>query len=150
MAAANITAFQRGVERKLRTTFAGYDALWRWSIDDPEAFWREVWDDGEVIGDRGSRVLVDGDRMPGARFFPDATLNYAENLLERRPHDDAGDALVFRGEDKVRARWSHAKLHATVSRLAKVFDAIDLASGDRVILRGATIVADGQAVQVMP
>ena len=60
-----------------------------------------------VIGDKGAPLIADGDKMPGARFFPDARLNFAENLLRRR---DAGDALVFRGEDKVRRRLSWAEL----------------------------------------
>ncbi|MEO8486075.1 MAG: acetoacetate--CoA ligase [Betaproteobacteria bacterium] len=132
IADANITAFTRRVEAKHRVSLPGYDVLWRWSLDHPEAFWREVWEDGGVIGTPGARALVDGDRMPGARFFPDATLNFAENLLERRAADDAGDSVVFRGEDKVRVRLSHATLHATVSRLARAYDALGVATGDRI------------------
>ncbi len=132
VADANITAFSRRVESRHRVALPDYDALWRWSIDHPEDFWREVWDDAGVIGTPGRRVLVDGDRMPGARFFPDATLNFARNLIERRPDDDAGDALVFRGEDKARARVSHAELRATVSRVARAYDAMGLKAGDRV------------------
>ena len=132
IAAANVTAFARRVEARHRVGLPDYAALWRWSVDHPEAFWRELWDDAGVIGTPGPRTLVDGDRMPGARWFPDATLNYAENLLERRARDDAGDALVFRGEDKVRVRVSHATLHATVSRIAQGLDALGIAAGDRI------------------
>src|SRR5512134_3876478 len=132
IADALITAFARRVEARHRVALGDYERLWRWSIDHPEAFWRDVWEDGGVIGTPGGRTLVDGDRMPGARFFPDATLNFAENLLERRGADDTGDAVVFRGEDKVRARLSHATLHAAVSRLAQAYDSLGLRSGDRV------------------
>ena len=132
IADANITAFTRRVEARHRVSLPDYDALWRWSIDRPDAFWREVWEDACVIGTPGARVLVDADRMPGARFFPDATLNFARNLIERRPDDDAGDALVFRGEDKARARVSHAELRASVSRVARTFDAMGVTAGDRV------------------
>jgi acetoacetyl-CoA synthetase len=132
VADANITAFTRRVEARHRVSLPDYDALWRWSIDHPDAFWREVWEDAGVIGTPGARVLVDGERMPGARFFPDATLNFARNLIERRPDDDAGDALVFRGEDKARARVSHAELRASVSRVARAFDAMGVKAGDRV------------------
>ena len=52
--------------------------------DEREAFWSLIWDYCGVVGDKGERVLVDGDRMPGARFFPDARLNFAENLLRRK------------------------------------------------------------------
>ena len=70
--------------------------------------------------------------MPGARWFPDARLNFAQNLLERRRADDDGDALVFWGEDKVRRRVSHAQLHAQASRVAAALAAHGIAAGDRV------------------
>ena len=76
----------------------------RFSIEEMEKFYLSLWDFCGVIAEtRGERVLVDGDRMPGARFFPDARLNYAENLLRRR---DDGPALLFRAEDRVRREMS--------------------------------------------
>ena len=71
-----------------------YADLWRWSVDQPEAFWTTVWDFCGAIGERGTTVLEDGHRMPGARWFPQARVNYAENLLKNR---DEGEALVFWG-----------------------------------------------------
>ena len=74
------------------------------SVDDPAAFWRAVWDFTGVIGEGGiGRVLVDGDRMPGARWFPDVRLNFAENLLADRAGADPV-ALVFRDETEQTAR----------------------------------------------
>ncbi|GIK88541.1 MAG: acetoacetate--CoA ligase [Burkholderiales bacterium] len=132
IAGAQITAFARRVEGRHGVHLPDYDALWRWSIDQPEAFWRAVWEDGGVIGDPGERVLLDAARMPGARWFPDARLNYAQNLLERRGADDEGDALVFWGEDKVRRRMSHAELHRSVARVATALSTHGLRAGDRV------------------
>ena len=109
-----------------------YHHLWRWTIDRRDTFWRALWDYAKVIGEPGDRILVDGDRMPGARWFPDASLNYAENLLERRPADDPDDALVFWGEDKVRRRIAHAELKAAVSRVASALEAQGVKRGDRV------------------
>jgi acetoacetyl-CoA synthetase len=106
-------------------------ALWRWSVERPELFWRSVWDFGAVIGEPGARTLVDADRMPGARWFPDAKLNFAQNLLERRGRDDA-DALVFWGEGKVRRRVSHAEMHAQASRASRALAAQGIVAGDRV------------------
>jgi len=100
VAAANVTAFMQRVNQRHGLALAGYHDLYQWSIDNLEAFWSEVWDFGNVIAQqRGERVLADGDKMPGARFFPDAKLNFAENLLLKR---DDSDAIVFWGEDKVR------------------------------------------------
>jgi acetoacetyl-CoA synthetase len=73
--------------------------------------------------------MVDGDKMPGARFFPDARLNFAENLLKK---SGAGDALVFRGEDKVERRMSWDELRALVSRLQQLFSSHGVEAGDRV------------------
>ena len=132
IAQANITAFARRMEERHGVGLPDYAALWRWSIEAPEAFWREVWEDGGVIGTRGERTLVDGDRMPGAQWFPDARLNFAQNLLERRAPSDAGDALVFWGEDKVRRRMAHRELHAEASRVASALGVHGLRVGDRV------------------
>jgi len=109
-----------------------YHRLWRWTIDRRDTFWRALWDYAKVIGEPGDRILIDGDRMPGARWFPDASLNYAQNLLERRPADDPDDALVFWGEDKVRRRIAHAELKAAVSRVASALEAQGVKRGDRV------------------
>ncbi|EKF20593.1 acetoacetate--CoA ligase [Nitratireductor pacificus] len=126
---APVTAFMRAAETVSGRPIGDYPALHAWSIDDREAFWSLVWETCGVIGERGERVLVDGDRMPGAAFFPDARLNFAENLLRGK---GAGDALVFRGEDKVERRLSWDELRGMVSRLQQLFRAQGLKAGDRV------------------
>ena len=88
---------------------ADYGALHAWSVAEPAQFWHSMWDFAGIVGDGpGARIVIDGDRMPGARWFPDARLNYAENLLRRR---DEADAMVFWGEEHVRRRLSFADLH---------------------------------------
>ena len=129
VAAANITAFMRAAAARRGAAIADYGALYRWSIDRPEQFWSAVWDFCAVIGERGDTVLEHADRMPGARFFPGARLNFAENLLRRR---DDGDALVFRGEARVERRLSHRQLYDLVSRLTQALRAAGIAPGDRI------------------
>ncbi len=129
---ANLTAFAAKVGARHGIDVTTYDALWRWSIDHKPDFWREIWDDAGVIGTRGDTVLVDADRMPGAAWFPDANLNFAQNLLERKRADDESDALVFWGEDKIKRRISHLELHALASRAAKAFEAQGIGAGDRI------------------
>ncbi len=126
---AELTAFARAAEQVSGRAFADYDALHAWSVEERAAFWNLVWDRCGVIGDKGERVLVDGDRMPGASFFPDARLNFAENLLRLT---GAGEAIVFRGEDKVERRLSWDDLHALVSRLQQYFVSVGVKPGDRV------------------
>jgi acetoacetyl-CoA synthetase len=132
IAQANLTAFAARVAARHGVALPDYSALYAWSIDHSEAFWRELWSYGNVIGDPGARTLIDGDRMPGARFFPDARLNYAENLLAGRAERGNDDALVFWGEDKVKRRMSNTELLAQVSRVAQALVAAGVAQGDRV------------------
>ncbi|HLS87946.1 MAG TPA: acetoacetate--CoA ligase, partial [Burkholderiales bacterium] len=106
-----------------------YAALHAWSVREPEAFWNLVWDDCGALGTRSGPTLVDGERMPGAQWFPQARLSFAENLLRRR---DDGEAIVFWGEDRVRRRLSHRALHELVSRLAQALSASGVRKGDRV------------------
>lgn len=108
--------------------FADYADIHAFSIAEREAFWSALWDFCGVIGEKGERVLVD-DRMPGARFFPDARLNFAENLLRC---NGASEAMVFRGEDGSSLRLTWADLHALVSRLQQWLAAQGVGVGDRV------------------
>lgn len=108
---------------------ADYAELWQWSVDQPAAFWSTIWDFCGVQGEKGEAVLLDGERMPGARWFPEARLNYAENLLRQRGSDEA---LVFWGEDKVKRRLSRDALYAEVARFQQCLIAAGVGEGDRV------------------
>ncbi len=129
VANSNMTRFMRLVDERHGLGLDGYAALHRFSVERREDFWSAVWDFGGVVGEKGEARLKDGDRMPGAAFFPDARLNFAENLLRR---NDDTDALVFRGEDKVKRRMSWKELNALVSRLQQVLVAHGVVAGDRV------------------
>jgi acetoacetyl-CoA synthetase len=129
IAESTILRFNAELKRRHGVSLATHADTWRWSIDHIEDFWAALWDFAGVVGEQGGRVLVDGDKMPGARFFPDARLNFAENLLRRR---DGSDALVFWGEDKVKRRMSWRQLHDEVSRLAQALRAEGVGPGDRV------------------
>ena len=106
-----------------------YADLHRWSVEHSEEFWNLCWDFCGVIGAKGSRTLVNGNRMPGACWFPEGRLNFAENLLRER---DASLALSFWGEDRVKRRYSRRELYDLVSRLAQALRASGVTKGDRV------------------
>ena len=130
IAAANMTAFMRAAGRAHGTRIADYAALYDWSIREPAQFWRLVWDFCGVIAERqGDVVVAHRDRMPGARWFPHARLNFAQNLLRRR---DSNTALVFWGEDRVQSSITCAELYHEVSRLAQALRASGIKAGDRV------------------
>ena len=127
---ANLTAFAAAVRREWGAPLPDYAALHRWSVERPEAFWASLWCFCRVIaGARGDAVIRHPERMPGARWFPEARLNFAENLLRRR---DDSPALVFRGEDRVRRSLSHRQLHERVSSLRRALLEWGVGPGDRV------------------
>jgi acetoacetyl-CoA synthetase len=129
VADAAMTAFKTAASAKARTEFATYAELHRWSVEEREAFWSLVWEFCGIVGESGERVLADGDKMPGAAFFPEAKLNFAENLLHRSGPEDA---IVFRGEDKVARRLSWDDLRALVSRLQQLFLSLGVKPGERI------------------
>ncbi len=127
---ANLSCFMAQIESDWGVELDGYPALYDFSVTEIEKFWRSLWDYGGVIAEtRGEVVLEDGDKMPGAQFFPEARLNFAQNLLRRRGPEDA---MVFWGEDKVKRRVSWDELHDKVARLARTLRAQGVGPGDRV------------------
>jgi acetoacetyl-CoA synthetase len=129
IASTNLTAFIRFLKDRTGVALDDYQALHRFSIDEMQAFWAAVWDFCGVIAPyRGGPVLLHPTRMPGARFFPDTKLNFAENLLRRR---DDGTAIVFRSEDKVDRSLTWRQLYDAVAQMAAALRRAGVKPGDR-------------------
>jgi len=129
VAATQMHAFRLEAERRSATALPDYPALHAWSVANRAEFWSAIWDFCGVIGERGERIVERADQMPGARWFPDARLNFAENLLRRR---DGTTALVARDERGVRRTLTWAALHDEVSRVAQGLRSAGVRRGDRV------------------
>lgn len=127
---SNLARFMTHIGAATGGDVPDFDALYRLSIEQPGDFWDAVWDFCGVVGDKGAPpVLADGDAMPGARFFPDAKLNFAENLVK---NEGEGPALIFWGEDKVRRSLSWNELAVQLSSLQQYFASLGVGPGDRV------------------
>jgi acetoacetyl-CoA synthetase len=127
--AANIGRFMQLIRSEADPAAADYASLHAFSIREPEAFWRAVWEFGGVRGAPGASTLVNADQMPGARWFPEARLNFAENLLRYR---DEQPAIQFRSEGGIERRLSYAELYRQVARTAAGLRACGVGQGDRV------------------
>ena len=106
-----------------------YERLWQWSVDYPELFWSSLWDWHGIIGDKGKRLLADANKMPGAQFFPDAQINYAENML--RDADDS-PAFIAYGEDGRCTRLTRREVQHRTLALAGWMQSKGIGKGDRV------------------
>jgi acetoacetyl-CoA synthetase len=129
IARARITAFMRAVEARHAITVPDYRSLYEFSIERVEDFWRLMWDFGEIRGTIGERIIEDPERMPGARFFPDAELNFAENLLRLR---DDTVAIVFNGEGRRGGTLTYRQLFEMVAAFAGALRREGIQPGDRV------------------
>ena len=130
IARAKLTHFLRFVRERHHAPVPDYAALHRWSIEFPENFWRALWDFCEIRAQTpATQILEDGNRMPGARWFVDARLNYAQNLLRQ---DDEKPAIIFRNERGQRRELSWRELRRETARIAGGLRAAGVQPGDRV------------------
>jgi acetoacetyl-CoA synthetase len=127
--AANMTRFIAQVNQNYGLELSDYDALYQWSVDEKESFWSEIWDFCGIIGDKGTTVLIDGEHIETAEWFPDASLNFAENLLRRK---DSEIAIYFRAEDQIEYSLTYQELYAQVASIAAWLKLKGLQPGDRV------------------
>jgi acetoacetyl-CoA synthetase len=128
---AKLTAFTRWLATERGKSFASYEDLWQWSVDDLEGFWQAIWDYFEVQSSAPhERVLADA-RMPGARWFPGARLNYAQHIL--RHERPAATALLYLNERSTLTGMSWEELGSQVRILATQLRKLDVKPGDRVV-----------------
>ena len=127
---SNMYQFMQHVNERCGKSFSTYDELYRWSVLEIPDFWQALWDYGEVIHSAPfSKVVDDTAKLPGARWFEGARLNFAENLLRYR---DDHIAVSFRGEGKDTVSITYAELYDLVARMAKSFREMGIKAGDRV------------------
>jgi acetoacetyl-CoA synthetase len=128
---ANMTRFIRFVNKKFGKTIKDFPELYDWSIDQIPDFWAAMWEFGGVKASQGyNRVVDDLTKMPGAKWFEGARLNFAENLLRYR---DGRTALIFKGETKESRKITYAELYSQVAALAKSLQTRGVSAGDRVV-----------------
>ena len=106
-----------------------YEELWKWSIEKPEKFWDSIWDYSNVLGEKGEILLKDKDKMPGASFFPNAKLNYTENVLKNK---NVPLAIISEREDGLKSKISTLELKDKVLKLAGWLKENGISKGDRV------------------
>jgi len=130
IAASPLAAFIQQVNKRYQQTITTYEDLFQWSNVNSADFWSEIWAFGGVVAaEQGSQTLVDAHKMPGARWFPEAKLNFAQNLLKFR---DDRPAIIALHENGQRISLTHAQLYDQVAQISAALQKAGVKPGDRV------------------
>jgi len=128
--ASQMQIFLNLINDKYHLAENSYAQLHLWSVENPTDFWEEFWNYSNIIhSEEYTSVVDDAKKMPGAKWFTDAKLNYAENLLQRR--DDKA-AIIFRGESAIKRQLSYKELYEEVRKTAAGLRKLGVKKGDRI------------------
>jgi acetoacetyl-CoA synthetase len=128
---SRLTGFMRWLERKRGLSFAGYAELWQWSVDDLDGFWSAIWEFFDVQADGDPSPVLGSREMPGARWFPNTSLNYAEHVFAGK--DDEAVAIQHASELRELGELTWADLRRQVAAVAAGLRGLGVGRGDRVV-----------------
>ena len=130
-----LTRYMRWLRDERGLDFADYESLWRWSVDEIEAFWASIWTFCGMRSTTPYREVLHARTMPGARWFDGATVNYADQMLWRAsdPNWATRPAVVFSSERVTRHETSWGELAAQAGALSATLGRQGVALGDRVV-----------------
>jgi len=128
---SNMYGFINFINERYDQNLGTYPSLYKWSVEHIADFWEAMWEFADIIASKPfDDVIDDVNKMPGARWYSGARLNFAENLLRYR---DNQAALIFKGEGQASTKMTYAELYDEVARLAKSLKEAGVQPGDRVV-----------------
>src|SRR5690606_9114750 len=119
------------LEEKQGLTFESYADLWEWSVNEKEKFWSAIWDFFGIIGDKGNENVLVGDVMPDVKWFPDATLNYAEHIFRNEKPDK--EAIIYQTETRPLGSLTWKELRENTASIRAYLKSVGVQPGDRVV-----------------
>ncbi len=123
--------FMNLVNKRFGKNFSRYDELYQWSVNNIPDFWANMWNFAGIKASNSyEQIIDDKNKMPGAKWFCGAKLNFAENLLR---YTDDRTAIIFKGENQEVSKISFARLYDKVARLARSLKDMGIKKGDRVV-----------------
>ena len=128
---SRLTEYMRWLEAERRLAFGDYEELWAWSTEEPDAFWASLWDFFEIQADGDPTSVFASREMPGAEWFPNTTLNYAEHIF--RGKDDAEPAIFHASELRDLGELTWGELRRQVAAVAAGLRGLGVDRGDRVV-----------------
>ncbi len=126
----NIFLYSKFIEKNHKTNFGNdFNKIWKWSVDNPEEFWKSIWDFTKVKGDLGNKIIEKSDIFYKNKFFPNTKINYAQNLLKK---DGLENAIIFKSENGYKTNLSWKDLNLNVCKISEWLKLVGIKKGDRI------------------
>ena len=126
----NLALYSNFIKKKYKVNSGNdFNKIWKWSVDNPKIFWKSIWDFTKVKGDLGNTLLKESNIFYKNRFFPDARLNYAKNLLKKNSEKKS---IIFKSENGYKTALSWKNLNLNVTQVSNWMKSNGIKKGDRV------------------
>ena len=126
----NLALYSNFIKKKYKVNSGNdFNKIWKWSVDNPKIFWKSIWDFTKVKGDLGNTLLKESNIFYKNRFFPDARLNYAKNLLKK---NNEKKSIIFKSENGYKTALSWENLNLNVTQVSNWMKSNGIKKGDRV------------------
>ena len=126
----NLALYSNFIKKKYKVNAGNdFNKIWKWSVDNPKIFWKSIWDFTKVKGDLGNTLLKESNIFYKNRFFPDARLNYAKNLLKK---NNEKKSIIFKSENGYKTALSWENLNLNVTQVSNWMKSNGIKKGDRV------------------
>ena len=126
----NLALYSNFIKKKYKVNSGNdFNKIWKWSVDNPKIFWKSIWDFTKVKGDLGNTLLKESNIFYKNRFFPDARLNYAKNLLKK---NNEKKSIIFKSENGYKTALSWKNLNLNVTQVSNWMKSNGIKKGDRV------------------
>ena len=126
----NLALYSNFIKKKYKVSSGNdFNKIWKWSVDNPKIFWKSIWDFTKVKGDLGNTLLKESNIFYKNRFFPDARLNYAKNLLKK---NNEKKSIIFKSENGYKTALSWKNLNLNVTQVSNWMKSNGIKKGDRV------------------
>jgi len=126
----NLALYSNFIKKKYKVNSGNdFNKIWKWSVDNPKIFWKSIWDFTKVKGDLGNTLLKESNIFYKNKFFPDARLNYAKNLLKK---NNEKKSIIFKSENGYKTALSWENLNLNVTQVSNWMKSNGIKKGDRV------------------
>lgn len=129
--AAKINHYMKWLATHKQMNFQNYHSLWEWSVQDIEGFWESIWDYFDIQGKNYYKTILSSHKMPGAKWFPEATINYTEHVLRNRMSNEP--AIIHSSENRPISEISWQKLYRDTAAMQQTMKKLGIQKGDRVV-----------------